>query len=99
MPYREVTMLETKEPLRFWLDGWCHQDERGSQGRGPLPHSRPGTKIVPGPDPAAVTNEAVIAVVAVFAGESDTRQLLIPGGSTLLPPPGRSRVSLATYGQ
>ncbi len=58
MTYREVTMLETKELLRLWMNGMGIKTNRRFPGRGPedrasLRKGRPGARARsrPGPGP------------------------------------------------
>jgi len=71
MPYREVTMLETKELLRLWLDGMAIKTIAGYLGLDPKTvrrYIRVGREqgLSPERGPAALTDEAVIAVIAAF---------------------------------
>jgi transposase len=71
MPYREVTMLETKELLRLWLDGMAIKTIAGYLGIDPKTvrrYIKVGQEqgLSPGQDPSALTDEVVIAVLAAF---------------------------------
>ena len=71
MPYREITMLETKELLRLWLDGMAIKTIAGYLGLDPKTvrrYIRVGQEqgLAPEQGPAALTDEAVIAVMAAF---------------------------------
>jgi len=71
MPYREVTMLETKELLRLWLDGMALKTIAGNLGLDPKTVRRyikvgqeHGLSLEQGP--SALTDEVAMAVMAAF---------------------------------
>jgi transposase len=71
MPYREVTMLETKELLRLWLSGMAIKTIAGYLGLDPKTvrrYVKVGREqgLSPGQDPAALTDAVVMAVMAAF---------------------------------
>ena len=71
MSYREVTMLETKELLRLWMDGMAIKTIAGFLGVDPKTvrrYVRVGQEhgLSVGQDPASLTDEIVIAVMAAF---------------------------------
>jgi len=71
MPYREVTMLETKELLRLWLDGMAIKTIAGYLGLDPKTvrrYVKAGQEhgLSPVHGSAPLTDEAVVAVMAAF---------------------------------
>jgi len=89
MAYREVTMLETKELLRLWIDGMAIKTIAGFLGVDPKTvrrYVRVGQEhgLAVGQDPAALTDEIVVAVMAAFRD--------VPGR-----PPGESWVLCRTH--